>query len=330
MTGQVDRWIPELIVENLIQNNKDIHISVFIHLQFSNNHHKTSFNVELGIPANYTILSLQKSLSELSQIYSTHHSELVDFQFQQPYSHSEWQRLMNRPGKLLDRISEYTDRQHIILNLYKNQVSCIDSILQYENQTNTPFDYIINAREDLYFFLPINLHYALNQLDSKQNCGLITKGCIMNYGVNMRLQIARRNDGIKIFRSRLEFYRSMFAMNKQIKNPESFELFQLQSYGLDSCTLPVDLFPVASARIVNISNHKNEFCLLEKEVQSLWCCDHPTSIYSCVPSVAISQVEAIKCSDYQIKPPPPPTTNLQSYLLGPSSLRKSITLSTTD
>jgi hypothetical protein len=303
ITGQVDRWIPEMHVKNLVEANKNVYFSFFFNFEFANRHHNTSYNFEFGIPSNFTHLSLKTSLHEISEMYTSDNAEFVNFKFELPYDMHKWQNIMGREGELLDRIGEYTSRQPIILNMYKNHISCMDSVLQYETQTQVKFDYVINSREDVYYFHPIDLRDTFEMLQNN-SCGLVSKGCVMNYGINMRMQITGRDYAFKLFGTRLEFYKNMFQTGKTIKNPESFEMFHVNSLGLQSCTLPVDLFPIATARI----SPQGKYCFLLKELQSLTTVDHPSSIYSCIPQADYQKVLTMKCMDYPmaVKPPPPP------------------------
>jgi hypothetical protein len=307
VTGQVGRWIPESHVKNLIKSNKDVFFSFFFNFEFANQQHQTTYNVKFGIPSNFTQLSLDTSLQEISELFTRNNSEFANIKFELPYELSRWQHIMNRNAshQSLDRISEYVSRQTIILNMYKNQISCMNSIADFERETQMNFTYVINAREDLYYFHPLDLRHAfalLNHPESK--CGVVSKGCIMNYGINMRLQIARREAASQIFGGRLTFYKDMFTTGNTIKNPESFELFHVNSLGMQSCTLPVDLFPVASARI---HPQTQKYCFLQKELQSLSMTDHSSSVYSCIPKSDFREVKTMRCSNFSLKRPPPPT-----------------------
>jgi hypothetical protein len=305
VTGQVDRWIPEMPIENLVKANRDVHFSFFFDLQYANRHFQTAFNIEFGVPSNFTRLSFRSAFHRITEMYTRNNSEVVTFKFDLPYDMKRWQYIMGRSeNESLDRIYEYSERQFIILNMYKNHLNCLDEIIEYESQIETRFDYVINAREDLYFFYPLNLMHTFIRLQ-EESCGFVSKNCITNYGVNMRLQIARRDEGLKLFGSRLAFYKWMFKSKQQIKNPEQFELFQLRTYGLNNCTLPVDSLPVTAARISS-SGH---VCLLEKEVQSL----SRKEPFACVPRRFHSKVKAIQCKPFKIKPPLPPLIDDPDY-----------------
>ena len=112
----------------------------------------------------------------------------------------------------------------------------------------------------------------------------------------MRMQIAGREKGIKIFGQRIAFYKNMYKTGAQIKNPEMFELYQLQDYGLDNCTLPVDKFPVTAARI----SPEGRVCLLEKEIQSL----SKSEPRSCIPDSFFEKAHEVRCSNFKLKKPP--------------------------
>jgi hypothetical protein len=301
--GQIDRWIPESQVPGLVEANKDVYFSFFFNLQYPDHRVSPSSAVssdfEFGIPSNYTRLEFHRTLNVVSEMYTANNSEVVTMKFDLPYPARRWQNVMERQMQNLDRIVEYRHRPHLILNNYKNHVNCIDEIQTYENRTKITYDYILMVSEDLYYFHPMDLRPVFHALQKNAECGFISKGCLQNAGVSTRMQLARRADGLKIFGSKLAFYKWMFTSKRKTLSAESFELFQLQAYGYTNCSLPVDLFPVTGAKI----NSQGNICLMEKEVQSTGTTAGVKEEHSCIPKNSYASVEEIRCSPFKLKRP---------------------------
>jgi hypothetical protein len=303
ITGQVQKWIPEFQIPNLIEFNRNTMFSFFFNLQFSQKY----FNAQ-GIkdvtPSNWTRIEFRRAFNLISEMYSSNHSDVVTFKFDLPYDLRKWQILLDQVGKPLDRISNHVKTQHFVLNTYQNQLSCIEEILEYENQTQIKFDYIITTKEDAFYFHPISLMDSYIMLKD-DNCGVITKSCCAQGGINTRFQIARRDEGVRLFSSRIDFYQSLFEKNIKISSPEMFELLQLTSYGFRNCTLPVDTIPITSAKI----NSTNQVCLMEKEIQS----DDAHSDFSCIPKRFFDKMKALTCAKYKVKIPLPTVRGRDRY-----------------
>lgn len=196
--------------------------------------------------------------------------------------------------------------------MYNNHESCIHSIQFHERKLKMKFDYILMTREDIYYFHPMNLselfpyfqdnshnHTEVPRKDgSIGKCDLLSKACIACVGINMKMQFAPRDQGMEIFGTKLAFYQSLFDHNKTLPNPEFFEAYFVKNHlSLQSCRVPIELFPVAAAR----QNNTGNICFLQKEIQMM-------RTYSCVPADSYEMVQSHRCLNdkWTILPSPPP------------------------
>ncbi len=78
-------------------------------------------------------------------------------------------------SETLNRITQYTNVAHTILDMYNKQVHCAKSILHHEQKAGKNFSLIINTREDASFFQPMNLTTQYDQYIVKEKCGVVAK-----------------------------------------------------------------------------------------------------------------------------------------------------------
>jgi len=190
----------------------------------------------------------------------------------------------------LDRMSQYTKSQEIILNMYSHQVNCVKKIKLHEHENNINYDFVISSREDAFYFHALNITNLIVKFFSSidtDNCHMVTKNCLGWGGLNMRWQMMRRRNGLAYFGGRLDYYDSMYNKtldrNVIVQNPEMFELWQLSHLGLSQCMATIYDVPVAAAR--HITN--GSVCLITAEFKEK-C--HPIKFplrnYTCPRNVA--------------------------------------------
>ena len=105
-------------------------------------------------------------------------------------------------------------------------------MIWYERKFGFKFEFVVSTREDIYFFHPMDLGFLTQLLpvsNSSSNCHIISKGCLENGGINMRLQLMSRADALKVLGGRFPFYHALYGLNRSYKNPEQFELAQVSS-----------------------------------------------------------------------------------------------------
>ena len=274
--GQAARWQPQHLLDGLIfPNLKDnYHFFMFSNIQ----HSQVVFNTDTSntfSPSLISGMNIDKARSYLDSL--AFHSPLVTV------ASLKYSRMITKEALLkyfnvskLDRITQYTDVQTTILNMYAHQVMCVQQILQFEQDSSTDqpfrFDCIISTREDIFFFRPINITKVISRLRTdtspgsllavsikksqrnyRQNpippvCDIIYKKCRNFWGFNMRLYILTREVGIQFLGNRFSFYKYLYQINQTILNPERFELSQANALRLFGCPVSVEEFPVTAIR----------------------------------------------------------------------------------
>jgi hypothetical protein len=292
ITGQLDRWLPEEHISNLVRNNPEYYFSFFFTFQIMDRDHPVSYHLKSNMTEHsfYSEMGTKKLLSHISEMYSQANSEFSGISFELPYSASRWEHiLLNSSSDKLNRISRYAARQTMILNMYKNQVSCVQRIVDKERHDGFRYDYIIWTREDLVYFHPLNISIPIQMLDKEEECNLVAKQCLEWGGIAMRMEVTKRDVGIKVIGGRLNFYQSLYALNKSVHNPEIFEKVELESIGLKLCGLSVEVMGVTSGRALGDGK---SYCFLSLEIQSV---DE-----FCVPKHFIHKVDSLKCSNFAL------------------------------
>jgi hypothetical protein len=169
--------------------------------------------------------------------------------------------------------------------MYKHHEDCGQQIIQLESENDFKMDYIINTREDIYFFKPLDLtsligkHMTANTAVGQETnaCDLLTKGCLDFGGLNMRLQLLRRSPSGIDYMSKVSFFKQMMKKNKQFENPERFEQYMAEKVlQMRACKLDVEEMAITAARLsyVNLS-----VCFIHQELKLL----QPASSPPCVP-----------------------------------------------
>ena len=149
--------------------------------------------------------------------------------------------------------------------MYNHQEACGRAISNMAISRGSKFDYVISAREDVYFFLPFDLGQILA---GRQKCDLVTKDCLTWNGINLRLQLISGRIGERWLTSRYTHYSHLSSTKRAVSNPEQFEMDQAKSMNMRTCAAPVDVFPVAVSRFMG----RDRFCFIDPEVSG--CVPH--------------------------------------------------------
>lgn len=239
--------MPEYLKLGLIENNPELNFHIFINLQDS----ETIFTYRRpALNSLYSDLTNENITNMLVNLFSAPNSHVVDVQYHEPLGRRQWLDFLKKDR--LDRISQFVSNQHIILNMYSYHEACSNQIQLYEKNTGTIFQYIINTREDIYFFKPIDLKYLIHKYVRGRKCNMLTKDCLNWGGVNMRFQLLSREHGLQYLR-RIEFYSSMYSTNDVVVMPEAMELLQTQRLNIKLCNVSVEEYPVVAARFSYIN-----------------------------------------------------------------------------
>jgi hypothetical protein len=301
INGQTARWLPEQIVTGLLESNPEHFFHLFLNLQFTNDmasvfttYSHLSFK---ATPINH--MDQFKMFDFLSKLYNQrNNSKLQSFHLSSPKSHDEWKIFFQIPR--LDRIYLYEKKQDVILNLFHHQQRCHDQIISHEEfHREQKIDYIINLREDIYFFKPIFLSTLLPNNDnnnpmkvkytnitinsnSQNTCNLVVKDCLKWHGVNMRFNLFPREYLTPILGKKFQFYRYLIKLNITIRNPEIFEYQLFKHQRINICEYSINHLPLAAIRYV----HENQSCFIPQEVDG------------CIPRGFGVFVQKNKCSNY--------------------------------
>jgi hypothetical protein len=321
ISGQLGRLLPESTLPHLIHaNSQHFHFTFFLNLQYSvQNSSSSIFATDPHItfqPSKYTFMKQNGLLQSLHDLYEIPEiSSLGSIIFVPPRSLSEWETDVFR-GEKADRITQYADMQHVILNFHEHQVRCSHQLQEYEELYNRSFDYIISTREDVMYFSFVNLTFLTKLLKENhhkqiattvdqvnvtmvsssstdkqqvltgesiapnQKCEFLSKECLAWQGINMRWQLMTRDVTSRVLGNRLHFYHYLISERKTCHNPEQFELAQLIHYGIQICDVLGEVIPNIVGRHVSDDN----VCFLK-----------PETIDNCVPKANLSYVHQNLC-----------------------------------
>lgn len=312
--GQIRRWLPQLILPNLIESNPDIDLVFFVNLQYptksQGSHYSTLSHLTLS-PSNVSQATFESSLTQVHEQWTTNHSSIGQIAFHNPYPREYFQEKFQTTR--LAVIEQYEAVQHLILNMYSHQEHCITQLQEYEinvfqnkynstvessaSNTSKHFDYVLSLREDIYFFRPLVLRTVIDQYllnpqgvalqDSvgkgqkrDVGCHIVQKNCLRWSGLNMRGQLLRREHALAFLGQRLSYYNQNVQTHQEILNPEGWELKQLHDLHLRACDVPVDLFPITVAR--NLPGGK--YCFIPFEI-----------MHKCIPRGMHQEINALDC-----------------------------------
>jgi hypothetical protein len=323
ISGQLARFLPETTVTHLIHpNSQQFHFTFFLNLQYSTKNSSSIYSTDPDIafqPSKYLSMKQNDVLHAFHELYDLKESSsLGSVTFVPPKTLIEWEKNVFR-GEKADRIVQYADMQHVILNFHEHQVRCYHQIVEYEQLYNSSFDYILSTREDVIYFSSVNLTYLINHFkkskgkpvnaegassstfssldgttqsvktedtkgtsdsQSERKCEFISKECLAWAGINMRWQFMTRDVTSLVLGSRLIFYRYLMSSKKTAYNPEQFELAQLNHYEINRCDFVADIIPNIVARHVS----DDHYCFLK-----------PETLDNCVPHANLSYVHQNFC-----------------------------------
>lgn len=303
VTGLPSRLQPFSLLSGLHNANPDFSFHTFYVLQnaeeqyYSSSPEKIDGKSDVSTYAGLDQHAIRQLLEEFAGINRT------TVAFMKPQTMEDWQQELHTNG-YLNVIWQYDNINDKILNMYEHHVRCAELIVAKEAEIGIPFDYIISAREDAFLFHPLDLHALFAKFFKEQSCDIVTKDCLAWGGINMRLQILRREKGAKLLASRLAAYKTLLNSGAKVQNPERFEQKQIQEMHLKSCSASISELPVSISRIKkNMSSTDpisvplngapstlEPFCFIVEEVR-----DINNSTDHCIPLDNASFVDAHMC-----------------------------------
>ena len=288
ISGQPGRMLPELILSGLIHANINIQFHIYFNLQHSSPIFTNKHAVNEASLSKYHNMSTGDISASLHALFRTINSRVVEVQFHAPHAAEYWKQALGLNGsQALDRISQFKGQySHVILNMYQLQSHCASQIVRQERELNVSYVHVVNTREDVFFFRPLDLtalfkkYLSTNSSSSGSGsgsgsggygsaghsgsssaaypntpapalpyCDLLTKGCLGWGGLNMRVQVLRR-EHLPGYLDRIAGMRRLYSRgNESYFNPEIFEAAQAQALGMRVCEVPVEEYPVTAARL---------------------------------------------------------------------------------
>ena len=133
-----------------------------------------------------------------------------------------------------------------VINMWNHQVECALEIERLEGLRMRRFNFIINAREDLFFFTDIKLSSLLDS-ERAVGCDIVSGDCPAWGGLNMQLQVLRRAKGLAFLATRLKALHP--SRLPYVINTEVLELQHAKKLGLTMCAVNTSAYlPVGVAR----------------------------------------------------------------------------------
>ncbi|RYZ90917.1 MAG: hypothetical protein EOP04_02305, partial [Proteobacteria bacterium] len=211
VSGQVTRWQPKHLFNGLLLPNPMFNFYLFYNLQLPPNSSANVYSTDPQYSFDVSPLvhrDMAEAATYIQLLYSTmHHIHLASITYTTPQGADYWSAFFH--NKPLDRIRDHVHIQTSILNMYAHQPQCIQQILAFEEKHQYKFQYIVNTREDVYFFKKLDLTYLITQIYHPKNdplyasyphltanrtskCDIPFKGCLNFWGFNMRFYVLRR------------------------------------------------------------------------------------------------------------------------------------------
>lgn len=315
ISGQISRWLPESTVPYLIAANSHAYdFTFFFNLQYFTKFASFIYSTDSHIsfqPTKFLKMEKLEALQYIHSLYTLENtSRIGSFTYASSKSTKEWENDVFG-GHPLNRITQYTDIQYVILNFWAHQQRCLSQIREYENLHSSSFSYVLSTREDVVYFAPVNMTFLTSQLKSpffantsagtstllnsssssspppslpvpppSGTCDFITKDCLSWGGINMRWQLMTRETATLVIGKRVEYYHYLITSNQTIYNPEQYELAQLKHYGVKICEFDANIIPnIVGRHVMN-----DQICFLK-----------PETIDNCAPSANASYVQQNLC-----------------------------------
>ena len=256
VTGMQSRLMPTNLVTNLVAPNPMYSFDVLYVLDTEKELYYSSVTAWTYEPSPMAKLGHSELQLALESIPGPHRVHVLKADGHQTAEF--WRSRLTCPK--LDTIAQHTRIQDRVLSMYANQVTCAAGIGILESLRGQRYNYIVSAREDTFLFHALHLSQVLTP-----DCDLTFKAVLSYGGVNMRLQVMRREKGLPFLAGRLNFYQYLCDRGIEANNTEIFEKKQAQHLGMKLCALPVSQFPASAAR--HVSN--GSFCFREETYEAL-------------------------------------------------------------
>eukprot|EP01040_Poterioochromonas_malhamensis_P017043 gene17043-19498_t len=272
ISGQTSRWVPEYLYDGLIASNPNHYFYLFFNLQYQTSSDISStFTTKTSNLYQLTPINQMKHsdmMQYVHKLFTTENSQIAAIELVPPKSLQEWKKSLKH--NQLDRIYLYTRKQHAVMNLYSHQHRCLEQMKVFQDMHSVSFDYVLNTREDIYYFSPIVLdRFFLTSMKNDStvsgkevavptqvvknsladdSCGIMAKDCLKWNGTNMRWQLLPARQAVQILGNRFRYYEHLYSTQATLRNPEIFELNQYKHFGINICEFSVSDLPVAAIR----------------------------------------------------------------------------------
>ena len=275
VTGQKGRLHLDHLQESVLEVNarsaSPLELNLFIFLQTGVTIFNTMNNTKSE--SRFDTMSDMEVEKEINRTWGkVPYVEVTEVKFHHFIEMHEFTKMMNQEQSL-DIFNHFNGSTTVnILNMYKHHERCADSVLEKEaSSSNIKYEYVVNTREDIYFFgLPVSLN-DLTETARRHRCDFVSKGCLEWHGLNMRFHLMRAKVGLAYMKSSLHLYKQAIEKKNEFWNPEMFELYKAQKMRLNLCRTSANVLPVTAIRYGSSHNISskipvNPICLSPIEI----------------------------------------------------------------
>jgi hypothetical protein len=257
ITGMPARFQPQHL-KSFFENNSDISFHLFYRFQETNS---LAYNTD-------------PSLIYSPSIYSTYNQSFFEFKTFEVYkqipnvyiesikyskgkSRNDWLKIMNQN---FEAIRQFVYKQDAILNTYEKADHCAQDVIQFKQNRNTTFAYVIYTREDIYLFKDLNIRKVIAKY---HKCDWIGKNCLVWGGLSQRFAIMPFDIGIKFISTKIDYFKYLIHLNKSVYNTEIFDLQHSKKLGMKTCSVSIEDIPATAAR----HKQNGSFCFIPAEIR---------------------------------------------------------------
>jgi hypothetical protein len=257
--GQVSTLLPEFRAESLLSTNAEHKFFIFANLKQAVKANGTQVDAHKSEPASN---SDPETTAHLRTMLRHHeHIKIVSVQNFQLQSRERQRSL--KPS--------VTASNNYLATVHSHHL-CAKQIAAFEQSGNGQFDYVISTREDVMYFMPMNitaLQRNLRPADVHEQrlggqCDGVYQDCMGQAGYNLRFSLyTRRAAFLMMTNERLSFYSGLLESDLTTGNFNLIDRMQASKSGLSMCALPTEKVPVTASRYLG----NGTMCYEEHQLQ---------------------------------------------------------------
>jgi hypothetical protein len=259
LNGQVSTLLPEFRAESLLSSNVDHLFTIFANLKQVAKANSTSIDMREVSP--HTMNDSETTAHLQTMLRHNKHITVASVQIFQ---------VQPRDRNL------YSKHGMAAANNYMAAVQsnhlCLKQIGAYEQAWRRQFDYVISTREDVMYFMPMNITALLRNLhpsnvDERQSggqCDGIYQDCMGQAGYSLRFALYTRSAAsVMMTNERLGFYSDLLESTLKAGNFNLIDRMQASKSGLSMCALPSEKVPITASRYIG----NGTMCLVDHQLQ---------------------------------------------------------------